>query len=44
MGIGSAAGSYVPLLWGGSSFSFASVIFAGVGGLLGIWLGYRLGS
>lgn len=40
--VGTYAGAYVPLLWGGDSFSMASVIFSAVGGLGGIWLGYKL--
>lgn len=44
MTIGTFAGAYVPLLWGGDSFSFSSVIFSGIGGIGGIWLGYKLGK
>jgi hypothetical protein len=43
MTIGGAVGAYIPLLWGGSVFSFSSVIFSGLGGIGGIWLGYKLG-
>jgi hypothetical protein len=39
--IGSYAGSYVPLLWGGSVLSIVSVLLGGVGGFLGIWIGYK---
>lgn len=41
MVIGSYAGSYVPLLWGGSVLSIVSVLLGGIGGLLGIWIGYK---
>jgi len=41
MFFGSTIGSYIPLLWGGSLFSFTSILFSVMGGLLGIWLGYR---
>jgi hypothetical protein len=44
MFVGSAVGGYVPLLWGGSFLSFSSVILTAVGGLAGIWLGYKLGN
>ena len=39
--IGSAAGGYLPALWGGDLLSFSSLILSGVGGIAGIWLGYR---
>ncbi len=42
MVIGGIAGGYVPLLWGSSSFSFATVICNSLGALLGIWIGFRL--
>jgi hypothetical protein len=41
MFLGSTIGSYVPLLWGGSLFLVTSILFSVIGGLLGIWLGYR---
>jgi hypothetical protein len=40
--IGSTAGSYVPTLWGAGWLSMASVLLGGIGGLLGIWAGYRI--
>lgn len=39
---GSAIGSFLPLLWGGSELSFSSIIFAAIGGFLGIWIGLKL--
>jgi len=44
LSIGSVAGGYVPLLWGADMFSFSSVLFSAIGGILGIWLGFRLGE
>jgi hypothetical protein len=41
MVIGSIAGGYLPLLFGVGFFSFSSVIWTAVGGILGIWLSYR---
>lgn len=38
---GSALGSCIPLLWGGSCFAFAPVLLGGLGGIAGIWLGFR---
>jgi hypothetical protein len=42
--IGSAVGSYVPVLWGGSLFSFSSVILTAVGGALGIYIGFKINN
>lgn len=44
MTVGSAVGGYMPMLWGGSLFSFTSVILTAIGGIAGIWLGYKIGS
>ncbi len=42
--VGSAIGGYLPLLWGGNLFSFTSIILTAVGGIAGIWVGYKLGD
>ena len=42
--VGSAIGGYVPALWGAGILSFSSVIGSAIGGVAGIWLGYRLGE
>ena len=42
MFIGSLAGGYVPLIWGGDAFSLAGVLWGGVGAFIGVWLGWRL--
>jgi len=39
---GTTLGSYIPVLWGGSLLSLTSIFFSVVGGIVGIWLGYRL--
>ena len=40
--IGTFLGSLVPMLWGNSNgLSLQSLIFATLGGILGIWLVYR---
>lgn len=41
--VGSTVGGAIPGLWHASMFSFASMILSAIGGLAGIWLGYRLG-
>lgn len=40
--VGSTIGGYVPSLWGAGAFSLASVALGVVGGLAGIWAGFRL--
>jgi uncharacterized membrane protein YeaQ/YmgE (transglycosylase-associated protein family) len=42
--VGSTVGGFVPSLWGADMLSFSGVIFSAVGGVVGIWLGYRLGD
>jgi len=41
---GSTIGSYVPLLWGAGLFSFSSLILGLIGGLVGIWVGLKIGQ
>lgn len=40
--IGSTIGSSVPAIWGDSIFSIASVVLSGVGGIIGIIVGYKM--
>jgi hypothetical protein len=40
--MGSIAGGYLPDLWGGSSWGFASLVFGAVGGVAGLFVGLRL--
>lgn len=42
MVIGSYAGSFLPWLWGGSLLSMSSIMFGAVGGLAGIYAGYKI--
>ena len=42
--VGSSIGGYVPVLWGGSMLSLSGVLLSMVGGLAGIWIGYRIGQ
>lgn len=39
---GSALGGWLPTLWGADPFSLASMGAGMLGGLAGIWAGYRL--
>jgi len=38
----STIGGFIPLLWGETLFSFGGLIFNGIGGLFGIWVGYKI--
>ncbi len=38
MTIGAFAGGYLPLIWGGSTFSFSSIFLSAIGGILGIYI------
>jgi hypothetical protein len=40
--VGSVIGGYVPALWGAGVFSFPGIIGNTVGGILGIFAGYKL--
>lgn len=40
--IGSAVGSYIPVLFGGSSFSYISIITGAIGGVIGIYVGWQI--
>lgn len=44
MAIGSAIGGYIPVLWGDSFLSISSVLLTAVGGIIGIYIGYRLSN
>jgi len=43
MFVGSAIGNMLPLLWGGDALSFSGILLSLVGGIVGIWAGYRIG-
>lgn len=40
--VGSCIGSFIPGLWGAGQLSISSLVFFVIGGLVGIWLAYRL--
>jgi len=42
--VGMTVGGYVPVLWGASAFSLMSLLFAGIGGVAGVWVGARLSA
>jgi len=39
--VGSSIGSFLPELWGADLFSLSSIFLSALGGILGIWLGYK---
>lgn len=42
--VGSTIGGYAPMLFGAGIFSVTSIITSAVGGLLGIYIGFKLGE
>ncbi len=40
--VGSAVGGYIPALWGAGMFSMSSVLLSALGGIVGIWLGFKI--
>lgn len=44
MFIGSTIGSYIPTLWGDSFFSMSSVLLTAVGGMLGIYIAFKISN
>ncbi|MBI3589713.1 MAG: hypothetical protein HY093_04880 [Candidatus Liptonbacteria bacterium] len=40
--VGSTAGSFIPSLWGSGVLSYSSLLFSTLGGVAGIWLGFKL--
>ena len=42
--IGSTLGGILPALWGGDMLSISGILLSAVGGVIGIWAGYRIGQ
>lgn len=40
--VGGYIGGYIPTLFGGDIFSFWSIVWSTIGGLAGIWGGFKL--
>lgn len=40
--VGSLIGGLIPNLWNSSMFSMSDVTFTAIGGIIGIWVGYKL--
>jgi hypothetical protein len=42
--IGSTIGGLILELWDAGVFSYTSVLLSGVGGVAGLWIGFKLGN
>lgn len=42
--VGSIIGGYLPSFFGINMFSYTSVVISGIGAILGVWIGYKLGE
>lgn len=42
--VGSIIGGYIPTLFGAGLISYSSVLFSGLGGILGVWIGYKFSN
>lgn len=42
--VGSIVGAYIPSLWGTGVFSFASILFSAIGGIVGIVIVWKFFS
>ncbi len=40
--LGSTIGGFIPNLWGAGMFSMASIFFSAIGGILGLYLGFKI--
>ncbi len=41
-GVGGFLGGFIPFIWGAGYLSLWGVIFEGIGGLIGIWIAWKL--
>jgi len=40
--MGTTVGGLIPVLWGASPFSWSATILSGLGGVVGLWLGFKI--
>ena len=40
--VGSMVGEFIPSLWGAGMFSFSSIFLGAAGGIVGIYIAYKL--
>jgi len=43
-GVGMTLGSIVPMLWNGDLLGGVSILLGLVGGIVGVWLGVKIGN
>jgi hypothetical protein len=43
-GVGMTLGSMIPMLWNGNLLGGMSILLGLVGGIVGIWLGVKIGN
>jgi hypothetical protein len=44
MAIGSMIGGFIPIIWGDSFLTFSSIVLTAIGGLFGIYIGYKISN
>jgi len=42
--VGSTIGGMIPTLWGDDMISLSAIVLSTLGGLAGIWAGFRIGQ
>ena len=42
MTIGSSVGGYIPVLWGADFLSYSSLLFSGIGGIVGVIVAVKI--
>lgn len=40
--MGTTIGGLIPSFWGASYFSLSSALLSAIGGLIGLWLGFKI--
>lgn len=40
--LGSTIGGFIPNLWGAGMFSMSSIFFSAIGGILGLYFGFKI--
>lgn len=44
LAVGSTIGGFIPSIWNAGIFSMSGVFTTAIGGIAGIWLGWKLGE
>jgi len=40
--VGSTVGGFIPEMWGDGIFSYSSVLFSGIGALVGMYIAFKI--